>query len=498
MSKVGGLKLKNASLSHFHPILDMMSKGTITLLTAASLKGFMFKLDVDETDSQYFDLGSGGRFNYPVVSFILKFTITGINDARLPNYGTVKKSCESNQSFFDEALLQQTIWETNILGGKQAICPSVANLALFENATAIQLLNWMRTMALPGDAGFVVNYLLTQLRRANYGIGVITMPTIQSSSTLWTFTQANPAKKDDAKVSVVIQIILLFLQNVIHLDLHMSNSLVFMRNESIHTRIIDFGRATTFDDGSPLNTDKKELLERMFALPARSKRKAVDLESGENIIRRILTVIADTEFEISQRTYNYDDKTRYQMKWIERDFIRPGRDDLLLKVFNGVVKAYTPKGTLSGATIKSYKKQGVLISLEDMRQFIQPPDIMSGYDTASSSPSHSMTASYSASSPSPNTSPTVVRQLFSQSQSQIPTRPHAPSPIDSESFDLHGISGIDSFDASTRPLPQAAAQPFSTIQPGSSDLHEFSNFGGIFSAGRRTRRKRRKQKTRHR
>jgi hypothetical protein len=187
---------------------------------------------------------------------------------------------------------------------------------------------------------------------------------------------------------------------------------------------------------------------------------------------------------------------------------------LLLRVFNGVVEAYKPKGTLSATTIKSYKKQGVLISLDDIDKFIQPPDIMSGYDTSSSS-SQSMTVSYSSSgSPTPNTSPSVVRQLFSQSRSLIPTQPGAPSPY-SESLDSN--------------TPQAAAQPFSTIQPAGTNINfsRINGLGGVssaspilgpqaaesispispvssdvnfsgFSAGRRTRRKRRKQKTRRR
>jgi hypothetical protein len=494
MSKVGGLKLKNALLVDFQPILNMMNKGQITLLTAASLKGFMFKLDVNKEDSEYFDLGAGGRFNSPVVSFILKFTLTAGNDDSLPRFEfvkssgertTIKKSCESNDSFFAEALLQQKIWETNILGGRQSICPSVANLALFQNASALQLLSWMSTLDLTNDEGQsrqVVNYLLTQLQKRVYGIGVITMPTIQGSSTLGSFCRTNPTQKDDAKISVVIQIMLLFLQNVIHLDLHMGNSLVFMKGEDIHTRIIDFGRAATFDEYSPLNFEKNELLKRMFALPGRLKSgvAAAQLESGQNIIRRILTTIADTEHRITQANYNIDDKSRYQMIWIEPDFIREGDDNLLLKVYNGLVESYKSKGTLSVTTIKKYKSQGILIDLDDIRRFIQPTDIMSGFEVpVANSDTESYVSSAVADSPSPNTSLTVVN-------------PHVLP-----SFNPSAISGRPSL-ATPRMALQFSDED-DTISPITplSEIHNFSELGG-FSGGKRTRRKRRIKRTKKR
>ena len=139
----GGLKLKGTG-KHFIPVLEMIAKGNLTKLTTDSLKGFMFKLDVTEEDAQFLDLGFTRRFNVPVTSYVLKITVlANKNDTRLEPYQNHPKACESKESFFQEARLQQHIWTTNLRGGRSAICPSIANLALFENITAIRLLNYM-------------------------------------------------------------------------------------------------------------------------------------------------------------------------------------------------------------------------------------------------------------------------------------------------------------------------------------------------------------------
>ena len=51
--QTGGLKLKNIEKRGFTPVYDMVDKDSsiVSLLTASSLKGFMFNLIVDEPNS---------------------------------------------------------------------------------------------------------------------------------------------------------------------------------------------------------------------------------------------------------------------------------------------------------------------------------------------------------------------------------------------------------------------------------------------------------------
>ena len=165
----GGVIQTNLDKKDFTAILDMLIHGTISLLTANSLKGFMIQLDVPEQFSEFKTIYNG-RFTVPVVSYLLKFVIIHDKSTRplkrplpsltLNNGRSIVKACETPTKFLNEATTQQHIWEESIVGGKEEICPSVANIAFFTGTKTDELLALLLSKSEEGtDLYTVLKYL---------------------------------------------------------------------------------------------------------------------------------------------------------------------------------------------------------------------------------------------------------------------------------------------------------------------------------------------------
>ena len=202
----GGLKLVLSDRSiynvGFSPIYDMlMNKGSkLTLLTASSLKGFIFILDVPEKASRYLDLNNNNTdFTKIVTSFILKFTITASsNDTFLDVFQTKdennkkiykNKYSESRNSFYEEAKIQQSVWKDSIRGGKKEICPSVANFSLLDiNNSNTLLVDCMKLVKKSSKEYKVLHFLHNTINskiNGLDGLGIITMKNYKGSKTLY-------------------------------------------------------------------------------------------------------------------------------------------------------------------------------------------------------------------------------------------------------------------------------------------------------------------------
>lgn len=402
----GGLKLKNPSKQGFTPVMDMIEKGRLSLLTAASLKGFMIKLDVDKADSEYAKLDDTGTFREPVVSYILKMVVIKDRVERIADLvmnKVIHKFSDTYESLFEEAKVQQTIWENSIIGGADEICPSVANLAFFTDTDLLETMrNKAKTDANPDPK---LELVLTYLIENQYQVGVLTMPTVTDSKTLGQFCRQNQQNLEmvtDAKVSVAVNVIRLFLQGVIHLDLHMGNALVFETNKGISSRLIDFGAITGVTD-----TDLQAELQRCL-FPSRQLRDSVPTtnEAKSNIIRRTLLAINAIDHHRNITVFRQDYS---QMKWVLPTFLdvnNPASDNNNLLVFQGVLKESAHKSTLSKATIASYKKLGYLITLDTVDNFL--PDSVMAASASAAQPTQAPTAAQptQATSTPPTQAPT--------------------------------------------------------------------------------------------
>ena len=289
MNKKGGLKLIHPEKKGFQPIYDMIRSpgSSFEVLTYSSLKAFMITLHVKTPNeespdnfSEYLTL-VGTKFCKPVESFILKLVIiTPNNESDLTNFKDIRKASESNESYFEEAKLQQEIWRKSITGARPEICPPIANLSIFDNTDSTHLLHdLLNSNAVKNsldkkrkDIDEIFQYILTDLEQdKSHGIGILVMPKVEHSETLDNFAYETPHDQDDiddAYANIIAQTIRLFIDiGVIHFDLHLNNALIFSSQPSndIKCILIDFGRASNLlsneSDEYFEVEDKKHILE---------------------------------------------------------------------------------------------------------------------------------------------------------------------------------------------------------------------------------------------
>ena len=352
--QTGGLKLINIEKRGFTPVYDMAVKDSsiVSLLTASSLKGFMFNLIVDESNSEYLTL-NGTQFTSVVTKFILKFVvITGNPNFYLGDYNGVRKSSESINTFFEEAKLQQHIWKKSITGGGPAICPSVANLSMFNWINSARLLSFFfhKTDARP-DTSEAFRFIFNKSNKETRGIGVLVMPTITQSTTLGRFVNLpdnshfygkaiTDVEKSEAVSNVFAQIVRLFIEiGVIHFDLHRGNALIYLTPElEIKSSLIDFG---------------------------------------------VLDYIARADFTVNNERYYKNDGVGYQMRWYA-NYVNSV--PLMARAFD-ILQTMMPVNVDSTdtqpidimetqpETLKSYETDGYLVnfdSAEGLSSFIVP------------------------------------------------------------------------------------------------------------------------------
>ena len=394
MSKqFGGLKLISTAKTGFTAVYDMINSptSTVTLLTYNSLKGFMFILNVDESDSEYLTLSSG-KFTKRVTSFILKFAvITPINDTKLTIYkNLIEKSSESRSSYFEEAKLQQTIWKSSIRAGRPEICPPVANFSLFDNNNSKDLINFFLNKT-NGDAAAtdIFNYLFTEINvNVNYEIGVIVMPNVENSTTFGKFIDASlgavfngipltSQNKEMAYAYVSAQIVRLFIAiGVIHFDLHMGNALIYLASDkTIKSVIIDFGRAsnimTDIDDDYLMVSEKLDIQEEKTALFNKFFTLINKSDTDKiNFILSILTYIAALDKKKNQAIFQYGNSQSYQMDWYEN---YPTTVPLLaFNLLNAMIISDSSE-KMTDRTIKIYENQGVFVKFSrNILEFVVP------------------------------------------------------------------------------------------------------------------------------
>ena len=398
--QTGGLKLKNIEKRGFTPVYDMVDKdsSTVSLLTANSLKGFMFNLNVDEPNSEYLTL-NGTRFTSVVTKFILKFVVlTGRPDFHLGDYNGIRKSSESPESFFEEAKLQQSIWKQSIAGARPAICPPVANLSMFDTINSARLL-WFffrKTNTRP-DTSQAFDFLFNSSNKTTRGIGVLVMPTITQSTTLGSFLnlptnshfygkEITDVEKSEAVSNVFAQIARLFIEiGVIHFDLHSGNAMIYLTPElEIKSSLIDFGRASNILSGvdddfitkeykeNSVKVEMKNFYDEFFRL-TRDRDNSNDKKC--EYMQRVLMLIARADFTVNNDRYYHNDGKRYQMMWY---FKFSKYIPLMARAFDilqTMLIVNIDRMGIQPGTLKSYEREGSLVnfdSAEGLRSFIVP------------------------------------------------------------------------------------------------------------------------------
>jgi hypothetical protein len=430
----GGLKLKKVGDTKFAPVFNMLNStnAKLELLTYSSLKGFLFVLTVDEDDAEYADY-TRSRFTTNVTSYLLKIAvISPRNDELLPPFKNVTKCTESEQSYFEEAKLQQTIWNTSIsTGGRTQTCPSVANFSIFDNDNSKHLLNFLICKASSPKTTQVFGYLQNKCIaiHTTYSIGMIVMPFIDKSETFFHFefaqnermlAQSHPNTKFtertrmkaiisnenkivyNAYVDAMAELIRLFIDiGVIHYDAHPLNILVFQKEGKSKSVIIDFGRASNLLDNTAddylnvtqkkkLGLKKKQFYDEFFTTQRKS-----ELDKAL-FITRVMEEYMKTDYEKNME--KFDGIESAQMSWLweyvtNKLTTKEIRDVFLASVFDKLetLVTVTSDAGVNTKNIVKMIKSGQMFDVEgkvsdfyeDMGVFFQPTPPVSKNNTPS-------------------------------------------------------------------------------------------------------------------
>jgi hypothetical protein len=243
----GGLRLLlSKNNDGLDPVYEMAmnDKSIIKLMTASSLKGFIFTLEVPEDVSRYADINSDKTgFDKIITNFVIKIVLTSpISNKSMGNYKERIKQYETKDEFYKEAKLQQEIWMKSIENGASEICPSVANLSFLDKQNTQTLLSALANKS-NNDKNMID--VLTFLNKNNTdGMGILTMKNYTNSKTLSEYLDDKTVSQKDRQHVLdytAVKIIRLALLGYVHYDLHKNNVLVTddINNKSV---LIDFGR----------------------------------------------------------------------------------------------------------------------------------------------------------------------------------------------------------------------------------------------------------------
>jgi hypothetical protein len=387
--KRGGLKLKNINKKGFKALFDMInsSSAKINLLTYEALKGFIFELSVSQNDSEYFSL-KGSMFVEPVTDYILKFVvISEINNHANLLYKNFEKTSESMNSFFDEAKLQQKVWVKSILGGRPKICPPVANFSIFNHETSLELCDFL-SIKTTDPSQDVFKYLYNNISissklKTPYKIGLLTMPKMPDSQTLYDIIESPSINKDiknKVGANVIAQIVRLFIElGVIHFDLHFQNVLVCGDvNGKYDTLIIDFGRASDIENGKDdeyLNSTEKTSILAMknnFYNEFLSKLSRINEEGKIKFMKDVVDYIKIQDDVANKKILMGLYRPEYsQMNWVIDVMADPSFYNYILESYEILKNMCLTEGTkILPATIKKYENMGYILKFDDINKFV--------------------------------------------------------------------------------------------------------------------------------
>jgi len=423
----GGALLMDPSISRCQAIVNMVSdtRSNLSLLTYKSLKGFIFKLDVNDLNKCLFRYWR--YLQEPKIQdYLIKLVIiTKDNDEDLPEFRKRDKSSESMNSFMNEAKIQARIWELSTLSSTPNFSPSVIDFSLFENPIGTHFLTFLKTKVAPGSLDEeVIDYLISVIQDPVNRLGMLVMPFLNNSVTLGTFVSepANAGMLTDIYINCLSKVVGLYLFNgLLHYDLHTDNILIKNRDGKYIPYVIDFGRVSQVDLRDPdeyfsgdehlskaeqtaafkQRNDFRDELDTLI-MPKRGENQAAFQAKQIIFIRKVIDYVCSMDHMIVQREFKMPTKQSFQMEWILHILNEPNNtllDGYLLRIFTTVIQdnIVDDVGTKLG-TVQLYKREGKLINFVGVspRAFFTSPTIPG--ISASAAPSSAMSSPSSASS----------------------------------------------------------------------------------------------------
>ena len=193
---------KNNDGKIFNSIMRMIQKGVIDIISFNSLKGFIFKITIDNIDDvEFFNYNNRTKiYDIPVYSIVLKIAILSektytLNDLIFPNPNTNKlykhnKESDKINDFSNEANIQNRIYLKTIKGTGNPVCPSVIDNTILSSEVSQKFLDFLykkkKDPKNKNTTNYVIAYLyyifqssadIDKIKRKFY-LGIITMDLI--------------------------------------------------------------------------------------------------------------------------------------------------------------------------------------------------------------------------------------------------------------------------------------------------------------------------------
>ena len=274
----GGMVQTDTSKTSWKAVLDMIRKGTsLELISAQSLSGFIFRLDIDPTEprsNEFVGLNKErDAFTQPVYSIVLKFVFLGETRRNITfqvenekgEKRDLTKVIEKAGNLRLEADHQQMIYQETILPQGRPVTLAVVDVSKFDAANARTLIAELENVLPTSEmVPVMLNSLKTNVNE-NVHLGLISMelanPTFETLRVAR--RRLRPPVYDDACAYALAQVALLFVKlKVVLFDCHEENVLV---NTAIETNpdedkstLIDFGKMFNIKDVFRLFESKKE------------------------------------------------------------------------------------------------------------------------------------------------------------------------------------------------------------------------------------------------
>jgi hypothetical protein len=275
---------RHSSKTSWQAVLDMIRKGTsLELISAQSLSGFIFRLDIDPTkphSNEFVGLNKErDAFTQPVYSIVLKFVFLGETRRNITfevenNKGEKRdltKVIEKAGNLRLEADHQQMIYQETLLPQGRPVTLAVVDVSKFDAANARTLIAELENVLPTSEmVPVMLNSLKTNVNE-NVHLGLISMelanPTFETLRVAR--RRLRPPVYDDACAYALAQVALLFVKlKVVLFDCHEENVLV---NTAIETNpdedkstLIDFGKMFNIKDVFRLFKSKKEEIKAEF------------------------------------------------------------------------------------------------------------------------------------------------------------------------------------------------------------------------------------------
>lgn len=308
---------------------------TIELLTAGSLKGFVFK--IRNQNISYI-------MKVVVLSHKRKYLLSNcMNMIKSLKEKNKEKHTEKVENFIIESEVQNIINKETSRGGRTPICPEVKRAVIFNNEISENLLKLLTRRKIQNTNTYdetddviesLKYYFNIKMRSPLYftqfELGILLMPEFEDSITLSMVDDADP-NLNNAYNHIFSQIIYLFLiVKMINIDMHQGNALVKVNHLGLKTQLIDFGNVIILNDSLIQKisnyTRDNNISEQEYAyiheIIQTLKTEFIDFIGKEltdniknNFIMKTMNIINLLCWAINHRTLSYTNPEGHQMDW---------------------------------------------------------------------------------------------------------------------------------------------------------------------------------------